>query len=360
MPLAGLDITDFRNLGRVGLRCSSGLNLLIGDNASGKTSLLEAVYFLGRGRSFRTRQARELIRQGTGRFQLVADLRRPDSERRWVIGVAYDGRKLTARVDAAPVRTLAELAVQVPVLLLNPDSHRLLEDGPRLRRRFLDWGVFHHDPGFLGIWKRYHGALRQRNGALRAGHDRRGIGTWDAELVRCALPLARMRERFCEAMGATLRPLLIQLLGQVGVGLDYQPGWPQERDLAELLRTELDTDRRQGHTRRGPHRADFGVRLDGQPAALRLSRGQQKLLVIALVAAQAGLYRERHDQPCILLIDDLPAELDPDNRRRVMTCLAGLDCQLFVTAIEPDLLDGAEWREPRGYRLTDGRVEEMV
>lgn len=360
MALTDLDISDFRNLSRIELPCSSDLNLLIGANASGKTSVLEAIYFLGRGRSFRTRQARELIRRGTGRFQLVAGLRRAESERRGVIGIAYDGRELTARIDATPVRTLAELAVQVPVLLLNPDSHRLLEDGPRLRRRFLDWGVFHYESVFLDVWKRYHGALRQRNSALRAGHDRRGLAPWDAELVRCALPLALMRERFCKALEASLRPLLAQLLGQVRVELEYQPGWPQGRDLAELLNLEQDTDRRQGHTRRGPHRADFTVRLDGQSAELCLSRGQQKLLVIALVAAQARLYRAHHGQACILLIDDLPAELDPDNRQRVMTCLAGLGSQLFVTAIEPDLLDSTDWSASRAHRLTDGRIEEVV
>lgn len=360
MALTGLDISDFRNLGHIELPCSSDLNLLIGANASGKTSLLEAIYFLGRGRSFRTRQARELIRRGSGRFQLVGGLRRADSERRGVIGIAYDGRELTARIDAAPVRTLAELAVRVPVLLLNPDSHRLLEDGPRLRRRFLDWGVFHHEPAFLEAWKRYHGALRQRNSALRAGYDRRSLSPWDAELVRYACPLAEMRKHFCEALTAALRPLLGQLLGQVEVALDYQPGWPQGRDLTELLSLELDTDRRQGHTRRGPHRADFTVRLDDQPAELCLSRGQQKLLVTALIAAQARLYRARHEQSCILLIDDLPAELDPDNRQRVMTCLAGLDSQLFITAIEPDLLDSADWSAPRAHRLTDGRIEEVV
>ena len=119
-----------------------------------------------------------------------------------------------------------------------------------------------------------------------------------------------------------------------------------------------DQDRQQGHTRLGPHRADFTVRIADQAAAL--SRGQQKLLVIALVLAQAELYRRHVGDACILLIDDLPAELDPDNRSRVMQTLAELDTQLFVTAIEPGLLDAALWREARTLRLAHGEMSEVV
>ncbi len=360
MPLATLALKGFRNLTDGKLAWTPGLNLITGANASGKTSLLEAIYFLGRGRSFRTRQSRQLIRHGSQLLQLVGTVQAAAGGRHSTVGLVHDGTRLSGRVDGAPLRTLAELAIQLPLLLLNPDSHRLLDDGPRQRRRFLDWGVFHNETGFLPVWKYYFGALRQRNTALRSGFDRRALMPWDAELVANAGRLDKMRQAFCAALEATLQPLASELLGVQRLNLDYRRGWHAERELAEVLHTDLETDRRQGHTRSGPHRADFSVRLDGQHASQRLSRGQQKLLVVALVLAQAELYRRRNEHRCVLLIDDLPAELDDVNRQRVMRCLARLDCQLFVTAIDPDVPELALWSRLQQFRLCAGEVREVV
>lgn len=362
MRVATLDIAGFRNLRRVSLPCASGLNLLIGPNASGKTSLLEALYFLGRGRSFRTRQPRELIQSAVSAFRVVA-IMNGDNGRRVPIGVERGPRESIARVGGVPTRSLAELARQVPVLLLNPDSHRLLEDGPQPRRRFMDWGLFHAEPGFLDAWRRYGAALRHRNAALRTQAANRVVDAWDGELTTAATILDRLRESFCEALGSVLGPLAASTLPGVAVRVDYRRGWPlepSERDFAAWLRIGRDQDRQQGHTRLGPHRADFAVRVAGRPPAEGLSRGQQKLLVIALLLAQAQLYRLHTGDACILLIDDLPAELDPDNRARVMGALAALDSQLFVTAIEPGLLDAAAWREARTFRLSGGEAREMI
>jgi DNA replication and repair protein RecF len=360
MRVVSVDIAGFRNLREVRIDCSPGLNLFIGPNASGKTSLLEALYFLGRGRSFRTRQPRELIQTGAAAFRVVAIMSSSD-DRRIPVGIERTARELTARIGGVPTRSLAELARQTPVLLLNPDSHRLLEDGPQQRRRFMDWGLFHAEPGFFDAWRRYGAALRHRNAALRSGAVHRVVGAWDGELATAAVILDRLRETFCEALGGVLERLAGETLGAGGVQVDYRRGWPlepPERGFAEWLRNGRDQDRQQGHTRIGPHRADFAIRIAGRPPAEALSRGQQKLLVIALVLAQAELYRRHVGDACILLIDDLPAELDPDNRVRVMRALAALDTQLFVTAIEPGLLDIAAGWDMRTFQLLQGeRVE---
>ena len=353
MRVISLDIAGFRNLRQARIDCSPGLNLLIGPNASGKTSMLEALYFLGRGRSFRARQPQELIQAGAEAFRVVAIMSSSNGQR-IPVGMERTARELTARIGGVPTRSLAELARQTPVLLLNPDSHRLLEDGPQQRRRFMDWGLFHAEPGFLDAWRRYGAALRHRNAALRSGAANRAVNAWDGELAAAAVILDRLRETFCGALGGALERLAGETLDAGGVQVDYRRGWPLEpleRGFAEWLRIGRDQDRHLGHTRIGPHRADFAIRIAGRPPAEALSRGQQKLLIIALVLAQAELYRRHVGDACILLIDDLPAELDSANRVRVMQTLSALDTQLFVTAIEPGLLDAAAWRKAQVFYL---------
>lgn len=360
MVVSSLAIDHFRNLRRVEFGCAPGLNLIVGANASGKTSLLEALYFLGRLRSFRTRQPRELIGDGEEAFRIVARMRSAAGGRTIPIGIERSTRSLTARIDGAPADGLARLAALVPVLRLGPDSHRLLDDGPRQRRRFMDWGLFHADgteQAFLRAWRRYGAALRQRNAALRAGFADRGIEAWNEELAGAAATLDRLRGGLCAALEQRLEPLVQALLGRDGVGVDYRRGWSRERDLMEALDAAREQDRRCGFTRAGPHRADFAIRLGGQPISQCLSRGQQKLLLVALLLAQAQLYRSRRGEACILLIDDLPAELDRHHRDRMAACLAEVEVQLFVTAIEPDLLAVERWSEVRRLRLRDGALE---
>jgi DNA replication and repair protein RecF len=358
MLILSLEIDGFRNLQQLALRCSPGLNLIVGPNASGKTSLLEALYFLGRARSFRTRQWRELIRHGEPAFRMVAKVSEGKEDRQMVVGIQRSLQELTIHIDGTPASSLAQLAQQVPVLLLNPNSHRLLEDGPHQRRRFMDWGLFHTEPTFWTVWKRYAIALRNRNAVLRTHPSHRVLDAWDQELAAAAIPLAQLRQAFCKALECVLRPLITKTLGEVAPQLNYRPGWPQEgnQDLLELLHRQRDQDCRLGYTQLGPQRADFTITLADGSVAERLSRGQQKLLVITLILAQARLYQVNRGSPCILLIDDLPAELDRLHRERVMRCLAGMESQLFITAIESDLLDTALWPNAHLLLMSHGGV----
>jgi DNA replication and repair protein RecF len=362
MVVSVLEIVNFRNLRKAVLQCSPKLNLIVGGNASGKTSLLEALYFLGRARSFRTRRVGELIHHDETAFQIVATVSNRKDGRFFPVGVRRSTQELSVRVDGMPARSLADLAAQVPVLLLNPGSHRLLEGGPQQRRRFMDWGLFHTTDAFVGFWRRYNSVLRNRDAALRTGYSDRAMDAWDQELVFASMALDGHRKTFCEALEDSLKPFLEQTLGTGCPCINYRRGWPQgeDQDLLQLLRDGRDQDRRYGYTRLGAHRADFQIKLAGRPAPEYLSRGQQKLLVIALILAQAKLFQKQRGKPCTLLIDDLPAELDVVHRLRVMECLATLDSQLFITAIEADMLNTALWEESCRFEICGGEISEMI
>lgn len=362
MIINSLEISKFRNLHRVSLKCSPSLNLIFGDNASGKTSLLEALYFLGRGRSFRTRQIRTLIHHGEPEFRIVATVAETTSGRHIPVGIQRSLREIIARIDGKSVQTLAQLAVQIPVLLLNPGSHLLIEGGPQQRRRFMDWGLFHTEQTFLTAWKRYVYALRNRNAALRANSSHRVVDAWDKELITSSRTLDLLRKTFCEALQGVLEALVEVTLGILPLRVEYRRGWPQEQnqDLIAVLHAGRDQDRKQGYTRLGPHRADFQIELAGRPAQEHLSRGQQKLLVTALVLAQARLYEKRKGNPCILLIDDLPAELDQTHREKVLSCLAEMNTQLFITTIEENLMDISKWHHACRYKIAHGDIRKMI
>lgn len=360
MRVLSLDLAGWRNLRPQRIEAAPRLNMLLGANAAGKTSVLEALYVLGRGRSFRARQPKELIQIGENSLRIVAKLRESDGQD-ITLGMERTAHQLTLRVGGAPTRSLAALARYIPVLLLNADSHALLSGGAQLRRRFMDWGLFHSEPGFLDAWRRYESALRNRNAALRSAAFSRMVDAWDQELATAAQLLDPWRAAFCTALEATLERLVQTTLGTAlgMVRIIYRRGWPQEpleRGFVEWLRSGREQDRQLGYTRIGPHRADFMLRLANQHSAIALSRGQQKLLIIALILAQAELYKTQVGNACILLIDDLPAELDPENRQRVMGTLASLDAQLFVTAIESDILDITAWKEARTFYLADGII----
>lgn len=351
--LQRLQIRNFRNLEKVDLDPAPLLNLVYGANASGKTSLLEAIYTLSRGRSFRSRLFDRVVRKGTDRYSVFA---RVHGEGRNVNAAIERNREhLRVRIDGADVPNLAPLSALLPVQILHPNSHKLLEDGPQFRRRFLDWGVFHVEPRFLSSWQRYQRALRQRNAALR---QRVAVGAWDLELVQAGQALHAMRRAYADALFPIASDIAARLLEGVAVKLEYFPGWANGRDLDETLRRNVETDQERGFTASGPHRADMKVRVDGVSAADRVSRGQQKLLVCALVCAQTLLFQGRTRRRAVLLVDDLPAELDRERRGRLVAQLEATGAQVFVSAIEPELVG---FRGPfHRFHVERGVVREVV
>lgn len=355
MALINLAIRDFRNIAAAELDFSPQLNLITGQNGSGKTSLLEALFFLGRAQSFRTTHTANLIREGATSLLVAGRLEGLKGDE---VPVGIERDKMNARVRMAgkPVRHLSELVGHFPFQLLNPDSHQLLEGGPRYRRRFLDWGVFHVEPAFFAAWQRYSRTLRQRNAALRAGAPTQEIQLWDPELWAATELLDSQRRRYLDTLLPILDDYLRRLTGTQGIKWEYRSGWSRKQSYREALSDSLEGDSRQGFTRVGPHRADLLPTLEGYPAQERVSRGQQKQIVVALMLAQAKVYRQQQGQPCLFLIDDLASELDGVHRDRVLGQLHELQAQVFLTAINGAAIDTSIWPEHRQFHVEHGRI----
>lgn len=339
-----LEIRALRNLEALVLEPGAGVNVVLGANGAGKTSVLEAIWMLSRGRSFRSGRIEQVIREGEKELRVVGRVAL-EGGGETVLGVERGRGERRLRVAGQSVESVAELTRVLPAVVFEPHAHELVEGGPEQRRRLLDWGVFHVEPGFLEAWRGYQRALRQRNVSLR-NRDAKGAAVWERPMTEAGETLSSMRARYAERLMELLPAVLEGVApGMERIGGSYRAGWEGNDGLGGALAAARETDRRTGFTTVGPHRAELRLTMAGRPAARRLSRGQEKLVALALILAQAVLFIRDSGKRPVVLLDDLPSELDAEHLARVVRWIGGLGTQVFATTVDwPAGFD--EWSSP--------------
>jgi DNA replication and repair protein RecF len=333
MQVLAVTIRDFRIIDAMTLHPGTGVNLIVGPNGAGKTSVIEALYVAGRGQSFRHREIRPWIREGAKAALILVETVASDG-RQHKIGLEQGRAGRRVRLDGRDLQRRSQQVQALPLQLITPASHELIEKGPGVRRRFLDWGLFHVEPGFHRRAIEYRRLLQQRNAALRGGD--RSFSAWDPQLGQLGTEVEQARRAFLPRIEIAARRELEHFGQEYRLELRLRSNWREADDLGRALQAGAASDLKLGHTQSGPHRSQLDVLVDGVAAERRLSRGQQKVLVYALVFGLVDLARELSGEAPVILIDDLPAELDRVNRSRVMQRLVALDIQAFVTGIEFD------------------------
>ncbi|MFV8834997.1 DNA replication/repair protein RecF [Aquisalimonas sp.] len=354
MAIASLTLSGVRNLADATVQCDPRCNVIVGANAAGKTSVLEAIHVLARVRSFRTARLDRVRRDGTAELVIRGDVEFGTGVHR--LGVARGAEGTRVRVDGQDARGLSELARWLPVQVINTESQRLLQDGPAARRSYLNWSAFHVEQAYHSAWRRYDRALRQRNAALRES-DLRTARALEGELVAAASLLDEFRRSVLTLLQPHLDQYLQRWLPDAPVQLVYRRGWSQARSLAEVLPEQRESEMNMGYTLSGPHRADLQLRAQGMEAQHWLSRGQQKVLVIAMLLAQASVIADQGGIQPVLLVDDLPAELDVQYRAAVLDAIQDNQGQVFLTAIDADALPVAAGRL---FHVEQGVLQEMI
>ncbi len=343
--------TNFRCLESVELELAPRFNLISGVNASGKTSLLEALAYLGRGKSFRGASTPQLTRHGEGDFVLFGELEREHG--RTSVGVRNSKDGLEVRIGGEDSPGAAALAEILPLQVIDPEVHNLIAGGPELRRRFLDWIAFHVEHDHLMIWRRFRRALKQRNAALKARSGEAVIRSWNAEFTDLAEKLDESRKAVLELTLASLQEHGRALL-ETELEFAYQRGWPKEKGLDEALNDNIERELQMGSTQAGPHRADLRVVYDDRQARKLVSRGQQKLLASAMILAATETAQAALEKPLLLLLDDPAAELDSDSVGRLITAVSALGCQVVATSLDPRALVFPE--APKMFHVEHGTV----
>lgn len=342
--LHSLKLEHFRNISAMELLPDSSINMIIGENGSGKTSILEAIYMLGLGRSFRTRSLKHLVSYQQSQLQLIA---RCDDNT--PVGLQFHlSSGLQIRLNHSPLKRLSDLASQLPIQYIPANCHQFFELGPKYRRRLIDWGVFHVEPEYNYHWQSYKKALSQRNAALKTRAKKDVIVLWDKYLAshgsaltnHRTLYLERLRQEF-EIMFGQLCPAFLD----AKITARFNAGWPKNENLPELLIANLDKDQQYGYTRYGAHACDWTMKINDADPAEALSRGQQKLFFLAISLSQLKIIREHNKQLGILLMDDINSELDQKHQLNLLDHIQGAGVQSFITTTNPELRDWIQGKE---------------
>lgn len=343
MQLNHLEVRDFRNVTLADIDLSPGINLLVGKNGAGKTAILEAVFLLARGRSFRTTHSKQLIRHSALELIVRGEVESAQLVHRLARGKSRNGES-RARIDGEAALKQSRFAELMPLQTLLPGIADLVLDGPSIRREFVDWGLFHVEHQYLDLTRRYRKSLIQRSAWLRSAQ---GLSfkqdPWAADIARNGAQINIRRRHFVASLNERIYNVIEGLTAEFDVKLAYQGAnvAVDETTLAAQMADAFDRDCRQGITNAGPHRNDIDILINGAKAKNVVSRGQAKLIASAITLAYCAELRHRSDILPILLLDDFGAELDKVYRERFFQELERIGCQVIATTTdEPKHLVG--------------------
>ena len=327
------------------------LNLVSGDNGSGKTSLLEAIYILSQAQSFRTHQLRKAIQHNKNNFLLFG--RFSD----YKVGISRSDKKLEIRLDGEDIKRRSVLVSKSPINIVNADSFNLVTGSPRERRQYIDWCLFHVEQSYAENWINSRHALKQRNQLLKTRRDLNLLDYWDDYLIRPSLVIQKQRQSSCEKITGFMEAEMSSLLTDIPISLRYQQGWEEGLSLQQSLEKNRQRDIRSGFTNSGIHRDNLQILTDGKPVTDVLSRGQLKRLSLSLLVASLRVVKSESTRPIILLIDDLNAEMDEPSLEKVYKTLFNIDLQLFITNIENSVPTPLQGKDFKMFHVEHGMIK---
>ncbi len=358
MSLTRLEIVGIRNIHQATLELNPAINLIYGRNGSGKTSILESVYLLGAGRSYRNLSVEPLISRHQDECLVRGHITTGTTQH--TIGVLRrrgGGREI--RVDGKDVRRATDLASRLPTLVVGPEAINLLLGPPAVRRRFLNWGLFHVEPSFTGIWEDANRCLRQRNELLRRNASADELDTWTRELVRHSEQLDEIRADYARNYEKVFLEHCEQLTDLADISCRYYRGWSHATALQEIYEKDEETDRKRGYTQRGFQRADVRISVAGEEVIGACSRGELKIISWTMMISQGAMLGGAAASNLVYLVDDLGSELDRQHRERICAYLMSTGRQVLATGIEQDrLVEFWKEKDIKLFHVEHGSVKE--
>ena len=359
MSLNTLLVNNFRIIEHLDLSLAEDATLFCGENGAGKTSILEAIDFLSRGRSFRSRRLEPLLRRDSEAITVSGEV--IENQRLTHLGIRKSARETILHCNQQKVNSISNHANYLPVVCVHPDCHQLIQGGARYRRNYLDWSTFHVKPAFLTQWRNYNKSLRQRNHVLGQNPvNTKELTAWTQELGKLGDAVDSARSKIFKEITPIFDEFISKLLPECDISWIYQRGWPNQHSLQAALEQVSLQEAHHKTTRRGPHRADIKIKLNNQPAAMLASRGQQKLIAASLTLAQIKYVQNQCKRKCVVLLDDICAELDQTHANALFASLQALKSQIVASAIEPEQVNLGGWTKTRVFHVKQGTCKPLA
>lgn len=339
MKLLSLHLRNFRNYEEASLSFSAGINAIMGRNGQGKTNLLEALFVLLTGRSFRTSSLSELVRFGESSFYLEAHFEK--NEVNHTLKISCNGKERKILFNSTPLSKLSDLLGLISGVLVSPDDSALIDGEPKFRRKFLDLHIAKVDPSFLDPLSRYAKALKYRNHLLRLKETSQ-IRIWEEELATSGAKITLEREKAISELNEQASILKLNSLKGDRLELSYKM---PSQDLASYYRDEFEKNREKelilGITLSGPHRDDFRISLKGKKARSFGSEGQKRTALMALRLAEWTRLKNKREEDPLFCIDDLGLSLDKERKKEFVEIFETLGQVFFTTPFEESLFPRA-------------------
>ncbi len=359
MPLRSLQTYHFRNLSDVNIDLDPGIQLVYGENASGKTSLLDAIHVLCSAKSYLGARPRKLIQFQQESMSLNGVIYQPDISAMH-LQYKWQGSQITLTAGHKVTRRSSDYAAYQPVQSITPLSYRLIDDTPEIRRRFMDWGVFHVKPAYIEDWRRFQRSLAHRNSMLRYGTNRRTLSAWNQEFTELSNLVDSHRKSYLDFYHNQFQLLACEFFPHDELSIQYQRGWDESKALQQLLDESFNKDTERRYTFYGPQRADLQILLNGRPARDVASRGQKKLITFALYLSQLRFQQHAGKRGGTLLIDDLPSELDREHQTQVLDFLIKSPAQVVISCIDRHQVELPGTSVKKLFHVKQGEVKEVI
>ena len=363
MTVLRLTAENFRNLKAVNVEFHPNINFVVGANGSGKSSLLEALFYLGHGKSFRTKKSENIANLGKEHFVVSV---KDHTHKQLGVSRNVKTNDVQIRIDGTKYSRLSELVKNIAVQIITPESFKLFFGGAKERRKFVDLGLFHVKHQFSIEWREFSKTLKQRNACLRTKDASSTLNFWTSLFCKHSIEVANSRSEYISKLTLELNIWIALLLPALAdaITVQYLRGWSKSKALVEVLSDCYDREINYGYSLFGAHKFDVQFLVNKQPIDMMLSRGQQKLFLLALTFAQANLIKQVNRVKPILLIDDVGAELDINSRTLLANAIKQLDCQVIITAIEENVLSpfiiknegGNEHKNYKMFHVEHGQI----
>lgn len=341
MYIKEIELKDFRNYKELKAEFNPNVNIFIGQNAQGKTNLLESIYITSMGKSFRTNKDKEMIRFDSDFFRVRAQARK-DDDLVVELAVNREGKK-GIKIDGVKATKLSQLFETIYIVVFSPEDLRIVKDEPEKRRKFIDRELCQIKPSYYNCLNQYRKALMQRNACLRefyAGNPKTNeevLDIWEQEMAEYGSRVIAYREEFVEKINRISSRIHEEITNhKESLRILYEPSIPARGDLKnvfyETLKKNREHDKRRGTTGKGPHKDDLKLQVGGIDIRNFGSQGQQRTAALSLKLSEIKLIREETGESPILLLDDVLSELDQERQNYLIRFLA--DTQVFITTTE--------------------------